>query len=121
MPLRRIPVSVSQTPPDDLPASVYEKIAGGIANTEHRGNLAAGVEQTCEGEAMFLRVGEDEGRILVDGYANDYQALVLIFLVKLFESDPLPRAVRSPCGPEIEHDYFALMIFYMETFVVDVF
>src|SRR5919106_1817291 len=68
-------------------------------------DIAFGVEEQRHGQALVLRPGADLAGALLDADGQHHEPAVAVVLVHLLDGrGQLPRAVRSPGRPEVEHD-----------------
>ena len=100
------PVPRAGPPADELAGAVHEHEARSYRRTKSDGSGAVRVEQHLEGDRMLLEPRRDAVRALADADGPDDQSALLELPMKRLDlRGQLPRADRSPGGPEIEEDH----------------
>ena len=59
-------------------------------------------------DIIFHQISNFFGASLVNRDGQNDQAFASVILMEFFQRGPLLEAVRSPGGPEIQHDKFSL-------------
>ena len=97
----------------DFALGVYEKIYRDSTHTKLKGKVRFGIQQIQESQVMGFDITLHQfsnffiaSPVNRDGQ-ND-QAFASVILMDLFQRGPLFEAVRSPGGPEIQHDELSL-------------
>ena len=107
------PFPVSWGGSDDFALSIYEKIYRDSAHAKLEGKLQLGIQQIQERQVMGFDIILHQLTnffiaSLVNRDGQNDQTFAAVILMNLLQRGPLSEAIRSPGGPEIQHDELSL-------------